>query len=1012
MKNKNKHHIILISSLLYLSSKKEILNQRQKKVKFTNKTLRVAVKEWKKKPSKAKEEYGDISSWDVSQVTNMSELFKNATNFNGDISSWDVSNVTDMRSMFAFATSFNGDISSWDVSSVTYMINMFAGASSFNGDINTKNILKENSSTKTAYTAWDVSSVTNMINMFFHAKSFNQDISSWDVSSVTYMINMFAGANSFNQDISSWDVSSVINVNIFVNTALSANNKCKIYKSWSKKSEKFKEEYLSWNTKDCEDSSDPSYKFDNKTLRVSVKEWLEDPSKAKEKYGDISYWDVSQVTDMSKLFSGARQFNGNISSWDVSKVTNMYGMFAGASSFNGDINTKNILKENSSTGTAYTAWDVSSVTHMINMFFAANSFNQDISSWDVSNITNMNRMFYNAKSFNQDISSWDVSSVTYMSDMFYARSLSLDNKCKIYKSWSKKSEKFKEEYLSWNTKECEDSSDPSYKFDNKTLRVAVKEWLEDPSKAKEKYGDISYWDVGSVTNMAEMFARAISFNQDISSWDVSQVTDMSNMFNRAINFNQDISSWDVSSVTNMNNMFYRANRFNQDINSWDVSSVTNMNNMFYNAKRFNQDISSWDVSSVTYMSDMFYARSLSANNKCKIYKSWSKKSEKFKEEYLSWNTKECEDSTGPSYKFDNETLRVAVKEWLKKPSKAKEEYGDISYWDVSQVTDMSGLFKNAISFNKDISSWDVSSVTNMNNMFFRAESFNQDISSWDVSSVTNMNNMFNGATSFNGNINSWDVSSVTNMSYIFYGALSHDNKCKIYKSWSKKNEKFTEQIDNILFYDDYCINSDKLSEIEFEITQSFINLLKNKSYQGTNIIKYQENLPELRKEMTSILKEKNNFWLNFKIHTKIETKSQKNILNPQAVDYYTFIYWWLVNYNYQKNKTEFRCINCKTNLKFGVNHLKFEEIKNSFFADIHAKQIEDNNAKQIKEYNTKQIKDYLVTFYVDTELKGMNINVELNKNITNIYCPKCNLRLGLKKETNYEFESILLEWDK
>ena len=44
--------------------------------------------------------YGIKSRWDTSEVTNMSDLFKDMKDFNDDISQWNVSNVTNMQGMF------------------------------------------------------------------------------------------------------------------------------------------------------------------------------------------------------------------------------------------------------------------------------------------------------------------------------------------------------------------------------------------------------------------------------------------------------------------------------------------------------------------------------------------------------------------------------------------------------------------------------------------------------------------------------------------------------------------------------------------------------------------------------------------------------------------------------------------------------------------------------------------------------------------------------------------------
>ena len=79
----------------------------------TDQTLKGAVEEYLRDKRSAIRKYGDISGWDVSNVTDMKEMFRSAHKFNGDLSKWNVSNVTDMGGMFVWAHSFDRNNAPW-----------------------------------------------------------------------------------------------------------------------------------------------------------------------------------------------------------------------------------------------------------------------------------------------------------------------------------------------------------------------------------------------------------------------------------------------------------------------------------------------------------------------------------------------------------------------------------------------------------------------------------------------------------------------------------------------------------------------------------------------------------------------------------------------------------------------------------------------------------------------------------------------------------------------------------
>ena len=90
----------------------------------TKNELKEAIKLWNENKEKAIKKYGDINTWNVSNITDMSNLFS-FSDFNDNINDWDVSNVINMEAMFSYCYEFNQPLNKWDVSNVKYRINMF-----------------------------------------------------------------------------------------------------------------------------------------------------------------------------------------------------------------------------------------------------------------------------------------------------------------------------------------------------------------------------------------------------------------------------------------------------------------------------------------------------------------------------------------------------------------------------------------------------------------------------------------------------------------------------------------------------------------------------------------------------------------------------------------------------------------------------------------------------------------------------------------------------------------------
>ena len=535
----------------------------------------------------------DISGWDVSQVTNMDNMFQGyddgmhiyETEFNQPIGSWDVSNVTSMRSMFG-GSMFNQPIDSWDVSNVTNMSNMF-GSGMYSD--NARSMFNQ------PIDSWDVSNVTDMSRMFFTSK-FNQDISSWDVSNVTNMNWMFFSAHDFNQNLSSWDVSKVTDMNwMFTATVLSTENYSTLLQSWSQQ--------------DLQS---------NVTLGAESTKYNESAIAARQSLIDTYGWTINDAgLDTTSLNLGQELIRGGGTVGEVKhREWNTLGRTYGTSdrTYYNEKYLYASAKEDKA-GMYQSFPTKIGQTYLV----LATLLGTDV---------NRNGVF-----LGHNASSSGESYITISSDIptVYESSMITSSDKKM--GYGEKNVQFTFTATS-TTSYIALRSTTAWRYAS-ARAISIKELNpeenpENPCITREElmtkianYEDVTHVNTGCITNMSNLFKNNQNFNQDISSWDVSNVTDMSWMFFYLDSFNQDISSWNVSNVMDMGYMFQEASSFNQDISSWDVSHVKHMEVMFSGAKSFNQNLSSWDISNVTHMHSMFNNSALSTANYDALLQSWS-----------------------------------------------------------------------------------------------------------------------------------------------------------------------------------------------------------------------------------------------------------------------------------------------------------------------------------------------------------------------------------------------------
>ncbi|MCL6294525.1 BspA family leucine-rich repeat surface protein [Jejuia spongiicola] len=760
----------------------------------------------------------EVVQWGDILWTSMENAFSGCSNL--IVTASDVpnlSNVSNLRNMFFQCSNFNSDINNWDVSNVTNMQAMFYGCSNFNSDINN----------------WDVSNVTHMNSMFYGCADFNQPLNDWDVSNVTHMNSMFAFATSFDQNLGDWDITSFDQVfSMFDGVTLSTENYDALLIGWATQEvgEGPIPSSLSFNgggSKYCDGEAartelssayDWSIVDGNQDLLCGIEPFITTwktttpfdiitipttgsgynyivdwgdgiistgltgdashtyptPDTYEVKiYGDfpriyfyssdqsnrnklesIEQWGDIEWASMNRAFYGCENLkitNPDIDEPDLSNVTSIESMFIDCINFDGDISN----------------WDVSNIIYMDHMFNGCINFNQPLNNWDVSNVIGMSNMFSGATSFDQNLGDWDITNLQYGAEMFTNVTLSTENYDALL--------------IGWSTQEAGEGPIPT----DLELNAGGSQYClgGDAKTLLEGLG----WDI--YDNGLDFTCPSSNFSPFITKWNVEAgesitIPTVGDGYNYTVDWGDGIISTGLTGDafhTYVSEEEYEVKIYGDfpriyfpnsdesidkivDVIQWGDIQWTSMEEAFNNCSNLNISATDApDLSNVTSMSVMFRG---------------------------------CSSLVGTPA-FNN--------------------------WDVSGVTTMNAMFGLAASFNQPLGNWQTGNVINMAGMFLGATSFNQDIGHWDVSNVTDMSAMFLGANSFNQDLGDWDISNITNMGNMLLNVqLSISNYDALLIGWAEDTsdggagDGIDDVPSNVIFganLSNYCLGEDARTEL-------------------------------------------------------------------------------------------------------------------------------------------------------------------------------------------------------
>ena len=761
-----------------------------------------------------------LSSFNTSSATNMASMFFGCSKLGESslkgIKDFDTKNVTNMSYMLNGTQMSELDLSTWNVSKVTNMNAMFKGCTELRK--------------LTLGTNFDVSGVTSNTTTFDNVHDVAVLVPSAKLSSVksnfTGKLGFRVGTTGNFYDENAAQTAQIIwtkgnktltfYYGMPVGTTFGGQT---VTQKWS--GDAVLKNTLEWTPWTKAVKADVTNIVIDKTFAnarpTSTKGWFRGCEKVKSITGLENLCTVYSVTDMSYMFSGCKGltelvFDNSLPLWGTNQVTTFSNMFGECTNLK-----KLVLTRFSNT---------SKVTSMYSMFYKCSSLEKlDVSMMSTGAVTNANYLFYDMGKLRQLVVGTGFNFPKLSTKASYA--FSSVKKCEITATQSvlttvkspiisklgfiEKSDDTNGDFVASDKKYVQaiwTSSNKTltfyygkeYKAGGKwngttitnvwTFSSGSTPWLDTVKGTMTTatiHESMADYGVSSCANWFKDCAKLTAVN-GLTNLKTSSCLSYYNMFRGCklltrADVSKFLTSWGLASnsgvTINLSYMFYECESLATiDVSGWtETARVSNMAYMFWHCKAVTKlDLSKWKADNCTAMNSMFSGceklTSLSINSNFNSAKVTTMT-------YMFYNCKAL--TSIPVSSLNTQSVKD-MSHMFEECQAWTASFGEYSpwNWETGNVTTMEKMFYNCKKISSlNLSKWNTANVTTMYRMFYGCEGIKEtsskdryallNVENFNVSKVTNMSSMFAYCKGIKWlKLSKWKTSALTNMNSMFY----------------------------------------------------------------------------------------------------------------------------------------------------------------------------------------------------------------------------------------------------